>query len=173
MTGKTHLLTGVCAGVLTAASIASDNAIMFGLTITATCMGSIIPDIDNEKSMVGSNIKILSKLINKISGHRGFTHAPLLLAVFFIAMYYVMKHYQFEYYMPVLYGYTIGYTSHLLLDMLTKNGIPLLYPFLKKRTHIFNIKSGGIAEFLILCGLLVIIIASLFLFLCIKNNDLP
>ena len=166
MTGKTHLLVGACTGVVAATCVASNSPLIFGLTITATCIGSIIPDIDNEKSIIGNKIKIFSTIINKISGHRGITHAPLLLLAFYVLIFFLLNLNGLGSYIPVLQGYAIGYASHLCLDILTKGGIPLLYPFSKKRMHILQIKSGGIAEFLIVCSLISILILVAFLMLC-------
>ena len=44
-----------------------------------------------------------------------------------------------------MYGFFIGYASHLILDLITKEGIELLYPF-KKNISIFFIKTNSNGE---------------------------
>lgn len=39
-------------------------------------------------------------------------------------------------------GVTVGYISHLLLDMLNPTGVPILYPYSKHRISVANIKTG-------------------------------
>lgn len=39
-------------------------------------------------------------------------------------------------------GVMLGYLSHLLLDSLNRAGIPLLYPFTKRKFHIACLKTG-------------------------------
>ena len=51
------------------------------------------------------------------------------------------------YSMEVLYqcfttGIIVGYVSHLLMDFMTRAGIPLLYPFTNKKYHIMSLKTG-------------------------------
>lgn len=45
---------------------------------------SIYPDIDNPFTMIGKMFRPLSYKIHEISGHRGFTHSLLFLALVFI-----------------------------------------------------------------------------------------
>lgn len=55
----------------------------------------------------------------------------------------------------LLGGFAFGALTHVLLDMLTKKGVPLL-PFLSTRLHIGLCRTGGLSEYLFLgaCGLL-------------------
>lgn len=63
-------------------------------------------------------------IIGFASKHRTFTHSLLAMALFTGC---------FSLILPRLgFSILIGYTSHLLLDLLNKKGVPLLYP-LKKR----------------------------------------
>ena len=39
-------------------------------------------------------------------------------------------------------GYIVGFTCHLMGDILTKGGIPFFYPFSKKRVHLTGAESG-------------------------------
>jgi inner membrane protein len=86
-------------------------------------LGSLLPDIDHPQSYLGRRLWILSAPINKLFGHRGFTHS--LLSLFLLgtatAVWWANN--------PLFFGgLLLGYLSHLLGDMTTISGVPLLYP---------------------------------------------
>ncbi|MGL4991711.1 MAG: metal-dependent hydrolase [Sarcina sp.] len=43
-------------------------------------------------------------------------------------------------------GITLGYISHIILDLFTKEGVPLLQPISKHRFNIFPFKTGSFIE---------------------------
>jgi inner membrane protein len=93
-------------------------------------LGSLLPDIDHPQSYLGRRTIPLSVLINKCFGHRGFTHSILSLTLLGVAsaVWWGSN--------PLFFGgLLIGYFSHLLGDMTTVSGIPLLYP--KKKRYGF------------------------------------
>ena len=51
----------------------------------------------------------------------------------------------------------LGITSHLVLDSLNPGGIPVFFPFSKKRRHIAKIKTGSKAEFACRFGLILVL----------------
>lgn len=54
-----------------------------------------------------------------------------------------------DFYWYLWLGLALGMASHLLMDALTVSGIPLLWPFTKKKFHILSLKTGqheGIAQ---------------------------
>ena len=109
---------------------------------------SLFPDIDESKSKIGRENKILSKTINFFFGHRGIFHTiwiPVLL--FLILLLFNVK---------VIIGIAIliGYISHLFLDAITKQGIKPFYPIYNKRISGF-IRTNSIIE----KGFFIIIIA--------------
>ena len=85
-------------------------------------------------------------------------------------MLYAFNKFNLGLYKPMLFGYITGYTSHLLLDFLTKAGIPIFYPFSRKRYHLLSIKSGGIAELMITITILGLLTVLAFIIFC--NNDI-
>lgn len=95
-------------------------------------LGSLLPDIDHPQSYLGRRLRILSVPINKLFGHRGFTHSiffTLLLGIA-TAPWWAVN--------PLFFGgLLLGYSSHLLADMTTPSGVPLLYPD-KKRYKFFK-----------------------------------
>lgn len=59
-------------------------------------------------------------------------------------------------------GIFVGVISHLLLDFITKAGIPLLYPITKKKMHIIGLTTGKhdwIIETVFICITLICLIA--------------
>ena len=100
---KTHLALGVLTGMLTT----SDT-----MQFCCICVGSILPDIDHSATMLGKAIPIVPKLFK----HRGFTHSLLFSTIIaFVDVW-------------MCYGTLI----HCISDMMTKQGISLLYPIERK-----------------------------------------
>ena len=89
-----------------------------------TCL---LPDIDHPKSFLGQRLSWVSKPVARAFGHRGFTHS--LLAVFgALALFYLKVPDSWIIPADALQGLVLGYLSHILADMLTPAGVPLLWP---------------------------------------------
>ncbi|MEA4825553.1 metal-dependent hydrolase [Clostridium sp. JNZ J1-5] len=103
----------------------------------------------------------ISLIFIAVSSHRnGLTHSLVGLIVFTMLSGYLGKTYS----IPNLpYYFMIGYGMHLVCDMGTKRGIPLFYPFIKKKyklplTYNANSKGGSAFEnFLIVIGIAYIV----------------
>lgn len=121
----THLAFGLLVSLLYLQYFYITNKILF---ILVTLFFSILPDIDETKSKIGKKIKLVSKVINLIFGHRGILHTAYIPLAFFLFFYGI----NYEIAVAIL----LGYTSHLLADALTKYGIKPLSP-------IINIKIKG------------------------------
>lgn len=93
--------------------------------ITGSFFGSLLPDIDHKKSMLGSIVHLKVK-------HRTLTHS--LAFLFFVSVL------TFQYNESLAIGLFLGIFSHLLLDMAPKksSGICLFYPS-KKRYSFFHL----------------------------------
>lgn len=164
MRGRTHLIVGAASGIAAAITIpVEDEMIRLGV-FTATVVGSLFPDIDNSQSKLGRRVKPISIILNKLFGHRGFIHSPCNLLLIFAAAAIFMAVWNSFIYLPVLIGFSIGFITHIILDAITKGGIPFLYPFSKKRYNFTVIKTGGIGEtlflgaFLLACGAISVIV---------------
>ncbi|MGE7623191.1 metal-dependent hydrolase [Viridibacillus sp. NPDC096237] len=118
MTGNTHIIGGITAGLAFAQVSNYDPIVLVGFSV----VGALIPDICHSGSKIGRTFRITSKIVNKIFGHRSFTHS--LLFLFLMAM--VMNTYISN--ESITAGVLIGMVSHYMLDMATKNGIKLLFP---------------------------------------------
>ncbi|PKH26496.1 metal-dependent hydrolase [Enterobacterales bacterium CwR94] len=95
--------------------------------IPAALLTCLLPDIDHPKSVLGQRLKWLSKPIARAFGHRGFTHS--LLAVM-AGLFLLKVKLPADTWIPpdALQGMVIGYLSHIIADMLTPAGVPLLWP---------------------------------------------
>jgi inner membrane protein len=81
------------------------------VAVAAGIVGALLPDIDTEKSLLGRFISVGR------FGHRTATHSLLALALSGLGVWF-----------PLGRAFFLGYLSHLILDMLTPQGITLLYP---------------------------------------------
>lgn len=126
MTGTTHFLAGSIIGYAVGGL---PGAFVGGFS-------ALLPDIDCPDSTVGKLVKPLSWLITRILGHRTVFHSLWIpLALYFLPA---------PYNLPV----TLGYLSHLLLDMLTPEGIIPLWP-LPFRFSLPLIQTGSLFETII------------------------
>lgn len=140
MTGKVHTICGVSAAVAAAIcypSLGILSATVYpAIGIVAAIPGSLLPDIDIERSKLGSKHKWLSKHLT----HRGITHTllvPLIIAGLFFLLQAV----------PVvpslIFGFEIGYLAHIFADMFNKKGVPLLWPLTKAKLHVACVKTAS------------------------------
>lgn len=129
-----------------------DNPYSIGLTVIA----SILPDIDHTKSIIGKVFYPISKQISIKYGHRTITHS--LLFFFLATIVFLFSEKIFFQSTDYTLIFSFALLSHLVLDMLTVQGIPLFYPFARNpcvipanpelRIKSGNIRSEGIALFL-------------------------
>lgn len=144
MNGNCHLIFGTATGITTALILSPDMVTTTAL-ISTCLLGSLFPDIDNEKSHIGQLTVPVSTVINEISktfgktgkNHRGIFHD---MGVYIIGLC-VSIYFQ----IPV-YGFFIGALSHLVLDAFTPAGIPL---FMIKKIHLGKFPSGGKASIIL------------------------
>lgn len=124
-----------------------------------TCLGIIILWYDYlyTKEPVFKALGI-SFIIIAISSHRnGLTHSLTGMIMFSFIAGYIGNMYNVHY---LVYYFLIGYGMHLLCDMATNRGVPLFYPFKRKKirlpiTYKTNSKMGNsIEELLMIIGLL-------------------
>lgn len=144
MTGKTHLAAGVLAGALTARHLGLDTVNTTGV-MAISGMAALFPDIDTANSVIGLKVRPLSALINHIFGHRKLFHAPLVYLALGVALYSALP-------LKLFLSIAGGVLSHLLLDSITRRGIPWLYPFRREAFGITPIGAGGIVDKLLRYG---------------------
>ena len=127
----------------------------FDFFMILVCLfGSLIPDIDSPKSLIGWIFRPLSNFFELVFGHRGIFHS-LFFAILLSGVIWMFSH-------RFALAFFIGYSSHLLIDGFTRQGVMLFYPF-KARLKGFC-KTGGIFE-----HILLFILVFLLLFFFISN----
>ena len=164
MNYKTHRVGGICSGIIASTLLISkdisfNNLLASGIIVYGASIGCCIPDIDKSTSKIGRKplIKPISLMIQKMFGHRTITHS-LIMSLFtslilLFSTYYVKGPVHFLY-SNFIIGCCVGYLSHLLLDSMTVEGIPIFYPFVKKNYRICKFRTGKSEEFVsMLCVL--------------------
>ena len=116
MTAGTHL-----AGAALTASLLRGFGLELGpAEYLALGWGAVLPDLDTTTSGPGRFARPLSAWLERRFGHRTLTHSLLFLALLWAAA------------LPLPPGprtaLLAGWASHLLLDTLNVNGVPLLWP---------------------------------------------
>lgn len=101
---------------------------MIGAGLAGTILGSLLPDIDSPKSSIGQLVPIVSHVISGIFGHRTVTHN-----LFFSLFWFVLAHNTGAH---GLWALAWGVFIHILLDSLSLQGVPWLYPFIKQKIKI-------------------------------------
>ncbi|RPF52169.1 metal-dependent hydrolase [Aquisalibacillus elongatus] len=142
MEAKTHIITSLTI----AAAVSKYAAIPFTAGyIAGAALGSVLPDLDKKDSFIGKRSFGLSRVVQLLFGHRGFTHSLFCwVLISIICLYYPS---------PFTYGLSIGYIGHIMGDFFSNRGVPLLYPILKKPlnpSHFITYRTGGTSETFIL-----------------------
>ena len=169
MNKPAHLMGGLTAGLATAKYIAPtvpysglvDGIVGSGVVLCGALLGSLLPDIDHRHSYIGRKFKIASFIISKTLGHRSVVHTPLIIFAFTAFLFFLSNEFTGEVQAlskSFVIGLSAGMWSHLLLDLMTKRGIPLLYPFTKKSFRIANFKGGGIGDSITTTGCTILIV---------------
>ena len=114
MIWRTHLAFGTLIGILLLPIIKPNNVYLYFWVVL---FASLLPDIDHNKSKFGRKVKIISFL----SKHRGILHSVFAI-LFFISPFYYLRYYE------VALAIIIGYGSHLIGDMITRQGVAPFYP---------------------------------------------
>ena len=137
--------------------------------LIAKQLGALLPDIDQASNQLWELLpadRIFSKFLNKLFGsHRTLSHSILgVLITYQISLWLLPKLFNKEFINPIIvfWALIIGYISHLFLDMLTEEGIPLLFPIKWKfglpPIKSLRIKSGKWVEKFIIFPLILVYI---------------
>ncbi|ETP70798.1 membrane protein [Planococcus glaciei] len=143
MTGKTHITGGIAASLAFAQITNYDPVIL----LSAGVVGAILPDICHGGSKIGRALPVLSKIINTLFGHRTFTHSLLFLLLVGALLKATPLH------EAAVAGILVGMASHFLLDMATKRGIKLLFPFKLNVRFPLTTTTGGTVEYFVFAAL--------------------
>ncbi|HHW54133.1 MAG: metal-dependent hydrolase [bacterium] len=128
MLASTHIIAGVALASLMEGNLAA---------MAVTAVFAILPDIDTANSFFGRRVPIIPQLLK----HRGVTHSLLML---------VIEHGLTNHYFGpdwALYC-TLGWASHIILDMCNPAGVQLFWPHSRK-VGMPLIRTGSIWEFVL------------------------
>ncbi|MBY7649955.1 MAG: hypothetical protein C4617_05705 [Candidatus Liberibacter europaeus] len=98
------------------------------IVIIGALLSCVLPDIDHPKSIISKHFKIFSFITCGILNHRGFTHSILSFFLYIWLLNQVLPS-ELVSYRGFHDAMIIGYASHLIADILTTTGIPLLWPY--------------------------------------------
>lgn len=128
MKAPNHLLGGlVFTGLCSALS--GVNIFATPAAVATTVVGALLPDIDHPKSWMGRLFPPLAYLLNRRYGHRTITHSAVALLGLSFVVSSVEQLATGKSALGLVFFF--AYLSHLVLDMVTLQGVPLLYPFSK------------------------------------------
>lgn len=162
MQGKTHALFSEALVItLTVCSLTvpiNTMTIYPGISILSAGFGAILPDIDMAQSQIGHKYP----LVSKFTTHRGITHTLLIeigLTTLFLAMSRAKDNGITRIAQSLMFGFILGYMSHLIADLCNGKGIPLFWPICTKKIYIMRVKTGKASElvFLVVTVLLMLL----------------
>ncbi|MBX7490671.1 metal-dependent hydrolase [Helicobacter turcicus] len=173
MLGKTHIAFALGIGAFVAVgfsvltntplSLKELNVFYGGVTL-----GALLPDIDEPNSTIGKKTLGISNAIKALFGHRGLTHSITFIVGLGILLL-VLSAFGAEMLSGIplvsgfvkglddavlevfIFGILFGCVLHLMGDMLTPSGVPLLLPFSTRNFHLtptfLRFKTGGIWDY--------------------------
>lgn len=166
----------VAVGLMAATTYSTLIGTPFGpVTAAAAAFGSLLPDLDHPGSFLGRRVVRFGAFLSALAalaqwgvgfpvpasvlgltvgftltpvalylvGHRGITHSLLGVgaSLVVLALFGWLGN-------PVVVAAVIGYLAHLAGDLLTGEGIPLLWPA-GRRYGLLGVRTGGLLEWLV------------------------
>lgn len=177
MTGKTHQIAGITAGLgyfLMQAPPTYQPA-TFAAVLVGSSLAALLPDIDQPTSVVWNKIPVVGHIAGEAThvatfGHRNLTHSLLGFVIIGGLLYWILSKFP-EYWginVHILYiSMMLSYAVHLLTDTFTVEGIPVLWPWQRnfgippKPLDGIRIETGKWFENLVLFPLLNILLIAL------------
>lgn len=129
MLAKTHLVV-----TLFLVLFFFSNVPNFFFFLFISLLATLLPDIDTPFSKIGKHK--ICRVFNFFTKHRGIIHSFTFLFVVSMLL--------FVFFNKILIPFVLGYSSHLIVDCFTINGLRLFYPFkLKVRG---KLRTNGLIE---------------------------
>ncbi len=137
MTGKTHQIIGQTVGLTTYFALAGSdyNPATFAFAVVVSSVAALLPDIDQSSSSLWRAIpfgRVAGKVVDPFIKHRNLSHSIVGTAIAFGIVSYLtarLPNYWGVNGDIVLWVFLTSYVSHLIADMVTVEGIPLLFPY--------------------------------------------
>ena len=137
VTAKTHDI-GALVAVLAVYQYFGRPVLGWATTITAliaSMVGALLPDIDQASNRLWDLLPVgnlIGRVLRRLFlSHRTISHSLLgLVVIYLVADWVIVKLFNPSFVNPtiVLIALMTGYISHILLDALTEDGVPLLFP---------------------------------------------
>lgn len=163
MQWKTHITTTLA---LTLPLVAASNEVSW-INIGALAVGSLLPDIDHPRSVIGKRHKVVSNVTRTAFGHRGITHSFIGIFVVYGLMLFFQKNYLAPPTKWLPFWLIVGYLAHIIEDSFSSRGVHWTWPFFnkkrKQRLFIYY-RTGSLSEYLLLGFFMCLIIVELYLF---------
>ncbi|MFC7442878.1 metal-dependent hydrolase [Laceyella putida] len=190
MEGKTHVAIGMATGVALACGAGDTGDVAaLSLTVVTAAVGSLLPDIDEDGSLINNFIfpslkrnyrsfalAAIGAVMVLFYFLKGLPAWVLWLGIYAAGVAYIPHRTATHSLLACAYvgwvTYTIapaytwavvlGYLSHLIADTMTSAGVPYLWPYKKKfnlKGFGIKVKTGGAGDQLI--GTVAIIVAAL------------
>lgn len=156
MMGRSHVLIGL-AGVSMA--VAAGIAPLSSASIIAAVVGSLAPDVDTPYSVLGRLLPFVSHPLYRTVGHRTLTHSVFGLGFWIVIAILLEPN------TPPFTGlaFLFGYFLHIVADLLTAEGVVLLYPVARRRYRYWPaVKTGGAGESVALAFILLATAAGIY-----------
>jgi inner membrane protein len=137
MTGKTHQSIGITVslGTYLASTNAGYEPATFAAVLMVAMIGSLLPDADSAGSEIWHSLPFghtAGRVAGTVLSHRNITHSILGFVLIGLGVHYLIG------LAPIYWGwdkglvfmsFLIAYGSHVVADMFTEQGVPLLYPY--------------------------------------------
>jgi inner membrane protein len=156
MTAPTHILAGT---VFTGIMCSFYNINLFQKTeyIIICALLSILPDIDTTKSLVGKIFYPLAWFIGRRFGHRTLTHSLIFVLTVWTLLT-AMTGLEIITDPGIIKISLFALVSHIIIDMLTLQGVPFFYPFMRNACVIpgnpaYRFRTGDFKHEMIVCGI--------------------
>jgi inner membrane protein len=125
--------------------------------LSAAFIGGLAPDIDQPTADLWHRLpagSVIGRMITPmLGGHRFISHSIIGVVLFGTVIKFLLVTVSSVVLVDmniVWWCFMIGFMSHLVIDMLTKDGVPWLFPiplhFGVPPLRVFRIKSGGLIE---------------------------
>lgn len=159
MTGRTHDLAGFTAlSIVIATQNVPDISLPTALVaISANFIGALAPDIDQSTGTLWRRVRggtIFGRLISPLlGGHRYISHSLMGIFIFGFVLDKIlsfMNSFLLVDMNVVWWSFIIGFVSHLIMDTLTRDGVPWFFPipinFGFPPLKFLRMKTGGLLE---------------------------
>lgn len=149
MNGKTH--SYVALATLVTISLTNFPTLDLGfmkvipiIGIPLSIVGGLSADIDKQETTMGQRHPWISKLFRT---HRGITHSTLVCAgLFGLLTLFQGDIFVLNVIASALFGYVIGYWTHVFIDVFNGAGIPHMFPLVWKRMYMMRVVTGTFEE---------------------------